>query len=176
MCRWTGSSLLRVMAFRLFGGKPLPKQMPTYDGYEETTCNAIWTHTSYLMSSKYIWKCRQHNGGHFVPAWICYPPLKWSPVSVFVSCALSCRNINHFPWPPNTKHFHRVIKRSKGYFCEEVDFRSLNKLHGVWIYPKLKITLTFECLIQPIKNYDHDWIREGVWTRFGLWLVTYCVS
>ena len=51
MRQWTGSALVRVIACRLFGAKPLPEPMLTYcqlDPWEQTSVNrlAIFRHTS----------------------------------------------------------------------------------------------------------------------------------
>ena len=47
MCRWTGSTLIQIMACHLFGAKPLPEPMMPY-------CQLIsWEQTSVKFESKY---------------------------------------------------------------------------------------------------------------------------
>ena len=66
--QWTGSSLVHVMASRLFGAKPLPEPMLTYCQLDS------WEHISvkfesefyHFHSRKYNWKCRLPKFGHFV--------------------------------------------------------------------------------------------------------------
>ena len=60
MRQWTGSSLVQVMACRLFGAKPLPEPMLTYCELDS------WEHISvkfesefyHFHSGKCSWKCR----------------------------------------------------------------------------------------------------------------------
>ena len=74
MCRWTGSSLVRVMAWRLFGAMPLPEPMVVYCQLDS------WEHISvkfesgvyHFHSSKFIWKCRLQSRGDEITATILY--------------------------------------------------------------------------------------------------------
>ena len=69
MRRWSGSTLVQVMACRLYGAKPLPEPMLTYSRLD------TYKQISVKFESKYktfhSWKCtsnvRLRNGGHFCP-------------------------------------------------------------------------------------------------------------
>ena len=66
-CQWTASSLVYVMACRLFGTKPLPQQTITYchlDPGEQIQWkfNKI---TMFFVKKMHL-KCRLRNGSHFV--------------------------------------------------------------------------------------------------------------
>ena len=62
VCHWTGSSLVEVMAWHLFGAKPLPEPMMTYcqlDPNQETCClvpshylNQWWLIVNWTLSKK----------------------------------------------------------------------------------------------------------------------------
>ena len=59
MCQWTGSSLVQVMACRLFGAKPLPEPMLVYchlDTWEQVSVK-FESELSHFHSWKCIWKC-----------------------------------------------------------------------------------------------------------------------
>ena len=66
----SGSALVLVMAWRLFGAKPLPKPMLTYcqsDPLQQTNFSEIWIETQNFSFTKTQWKeCRLGNDGHFV--------------------------------------------------------------------------------------------------------------
>ena len=68
MRRWIGSALVQVMAWRLFGAKPLPELMLPYcqlDPWEQLQWNSN-RNMKKNHSSKCVWMCRLRNGGHFV--------------------------------------------------------------------------------------------------------------
>ena len=65
----TGSSLVQVMACRLFGAKPLPDPMSDY--YQlELRDKPQWNFNQFknFHWRKCIWKCRLRNGAYFVSA------------------------------------------------------------------------------------------------------------
>ena len=68
MRRWTGSTLVQIMACRLDGAKPLSEPMLTYcqldpkEHISMTYCLKL----KYFHSRKCVWTCRLRNGGHFV--------------------------------------------------------------------------------------------------------------
>ena len=67
--QWTGSSLVRVMACRLFGAKPLPEPMLVYcqlDSWEQVTVN-VESEFYNFHSTKCIWKCRLPKWRPFCP-------------------------------------------------------------------------------------------------------------
>ena len=69
MLQWTWSALVRVMACRLFGAKPLPKTLLTYYKFHrwgKTFIRKFESKYETLHSWKCIWKCRLWNGGYFV--------------------------------------------------------------------------------------------------------------
>ena len=66
MHQWIGSALVKIMACRLFGAKPLSKPMLCYcqlDPFEQTSMKFESKYT-FFHSRKCIWK-RLQNGGHF---------------------------------------------------------------------------------------------------------------
>ena len=69
MRQWTGSSLIQVMACRLFGAKPLPEPMLAYcqlDSWEHISVE-FESEFCYFHSRKCIWKCRLPNWRPFCP-------------------------------------------------------------------------------------------------------------
>ena len=69
MCQWTVSSLVRVMACRLFGAKPFPEPMLTccqLDAWEQISMN-FEAEFYHLHSRKCIWKCRLPKWRPFCP-------------------------------------------------------------------------------------------------------------
>ena len=64
-----GSAIVRVMACRLFGTKPLPEPMLNYcqlDPYQQTLVKIEWIKIQNFNSQKCIWKCRLPNGDNFL--------------------------------------------------------------------------------------------------------------
>ena len=60
MHQWTGSSLVQVMACRLFGAKPLPEPIPAYcqlDSWKQISVK-FESELYHFHSRKCIWKCR----------------------------------------------------------------------------------------------------------------------
>ena len=93
MRQWPRSTLVQVMACRLFSTKPLPEPMLAFcllDPYEQTSVKFESKYKNFL-SWKCIWKCRLQNGGHFVQGemrlilplfcvvHLCYPGFTVSP-------------------------------------------------------------------------------------------------
>ena len=72
MRRWTGSALVKIMACRLNGAKPLSELVLTYCQlyHKETHFNEILFEIQ-IFSRKCTWKCRLEDGGHFVSASMC---------------------------------------------------------------------------------------------------------
>ena len=69
MRQWTGSSLVQIMACRLFGAKPLSKPMLGYcqlDSWEQVSVK-FESEFYYFHSSKCIWKCRLPKWRPFCP-------------------------------------------------------------------------------------------------------------
>ena len=65
MCQQTKPSLVKIMACRLIGAKPLSEPILTYcylDHEKQTNYNR----NPHLFIKKYIWKSRLENVGHFV--------------------------------------------------------------------------------------------------------------
>ena len=67
MRQWTGSTLLQVMACRLFGSQPLPEPMMTVCQLDPQEQTSVKLESKYktLHSWKCSWKCHLRNGGHF---------------------------------------------------------------------------------------------------------------
>ena len=65
MCRWNGSALVQVMAYCLFGTKPLPEIMLTYCQLEEQTSVKFESKYKTFHWRKCIWKCLR-NSSNFV--------------------------------------------------------------------------------------------------------------
>ena len=66
VCRWIGSSLVKVMAWRLFGPKPLPKPTLTYCQLDHRTSFKLESKYEYFLSRKFANIYRLQYGGHFV--------------------------------------------------------------------------------------------------------------
>ena len=69
MCQWTGSSLIQLMACRLFGAKPLPEPMLAYcelHAWEQISVK-FETEFYHFHLKKCIWNCR-------LPKWRPYCP------------------------------------------------------------------------------------------------------
>ena len=85
MRQWTGSALLQIMAWRLFGAKPLSKPMLGYCQlypWEQTTVK-FSSKYNHFHSRKYILKYRLRNGGHFAQGrWVKYADECW--VNTFI--------------------------------------------------------------------------------------------
>ena len=70
MRRWTGSSLVQVMACRLFGTKPLAEPMlacSQLDSWEQLSVK-FKSEFYHFHSRKFIWKCRLPKWQPFCPA------------------------------------------------------------------------------------------------------------
>ena len=68
-CQRTGSSLVQIMAWRLFGAKPLPELMLAYcqpDSWEEISVK-LESEFFHFHSRKCIWKCRLPKWQPFCP-------------------------------------------------------------------------------------------------------------
>ena len=68
MRQWSESTLVQIMACRLFGAKPLSKPTVGYcqlDPKEQTSVK-FWSQYKTFHSRKCIWKCRLRNGDNFV--------------------------------------------------------------------------------------------------------------
>ena len=73
MHQWIGSALVKIMACRLFGAKPLSKPMLGYcqlDHWEQTSVK-FWSKYKTFHSWKSIWKYHLRNGGHVVQGEMC---------------------------------------------------------------------------------------------------------
>ena len=68
MRQWPGSALVQIMACRLFGAKPLPQPVLTYqqlDPYEPISLK-FKSQFKHYYSRKCIRRCRLRNGSYFV--------------------------------------------------------------------------------------------------------------
>ena len=73
MRQWTGSSLVQVMACRLFGTKPSPAQMlPCWQLDWKQISMKFESEFYQFNPKKYFWKWCLRNGGHFVSASTCW--------------------------------------------------------------------------------------------------------
>ena len=69
MHQWTGSALVQVMAWRLFGAKPLPVPMQPYcqlDSWEQISVK-LELEFYHFHAKKCIWKCRLPHWWPFCP-------------------------------------------------------------------------------------------------------------
>ena len=68
MRRWTGSALVKIMACRLVGAKPLYELMLEYCQLDPCEQTSVKFESRYKTFHpwKRIWKCRLRNGGHFI--------------------------------------------------------------------------------------------------------------
>ena len=66
LCNWIGSSVVQVMACRLFGAISLPEPMLSYrqlDPWQQTSVK-FYSKFKYIHLQKWIWKCCLQNGGN----------------------------------------------------------------------------------------------------------------
>ena len=71
--QWTASSLVQIMAWHLFGAKPLSELMMPYCQSEPKGKN-LWNlnqNSKHFPSRKIIWKCCLQHGSHFISAPMC---------------------------------------------------------------------------------------------------------
>ena len=71
----TGSSLVRVMTWYLFGAKPLLEAMMVW--YEILITNFSEILIKWIHFPKNAWKCRLQNIGHFVQGSMCEKLARW---------------------------------------------------------------------------------------------------
>ena len=64
MCHWTWSSLVQIMARRLFGAESLPEQMMTYCKFNKLRWNLNWN--KIVSFERPVRKYRLRNTSHFV--------------------------------------------------------------------------------------------------------------
>ena len=66
--QWIGSALVKIMACRLFGAKPLSKSMLDYCQLEPSEQTSVKCLSKYItfQSQKWIWKYCLRNGGNSV--------------------------------------------------------------------------------------------------------------
>ena len=69
MRQWLGSALVQIMAWRLFGAKPLSKPTLGYCQLDPKEQTSVKFQSKYktFHSRKRTWKYRLRKGGHFVP-------------------------------------------------------------------------------------------------------------
>ena len=68
MCRWTGTSLVQVIAWCKKGDKSIPELILIYCQMDPKEQISVINESKFkhFHSRKYVWKCRLRNGGHFV--------------------------------------------------------------------------------------------------------------
>ena len=65
VCQWYGSALVQVIAYRLFGAKPLPESMLLYFQLDKFQWNSNWHSIIFIQENAFeIVVCQ--NGSHFV--------------------------------------------------------------------------------------------------------------
>ena len=144
-------TLLRIMACRLFGAKPLPEPMLPYYRLDHEE------HIAVKLSLKFkgfheincTLKCRLRNVGHFVWATICYG-VDNEPHRLFYVRS------NYYPGPNFNDRFINSLRsrQNRRHFAEDV-FKCNLLNENVWI--PIKISLKFVPK-GPINNNPH-WLR-----------------
>ena len=137
MRQWTGSTLIRVMACRLFGAKLLCEPVQEYcelDPHEQTAVKSSWKIT-HLYSMKCIWKCRLWNGGHLVSALIF--ECCWQNRSRTITYA------NNYSWPRFLSLVNSSRIQAKNHVCLMCLWCLLTCTVHSWLYLFICIYIFF---------------------------------